>query len=296
MSKNVQGASAAATPIKQEGLLGIFNVQATRWKDKYPLVFVDLYAGSGRNVVGGESINGSPLSMLAGIHLALTRSNTRPRFSWLIVFNDIAPGRATDLLPENVKRWQEENGLPVDADGLTVTLKDGSDYRVPIQYRCGPSDDVVQAIRSALDDGTKAHFVMLVDPNGPKDAPWPDLKAIWAAHGNYVDLVLHIAATMLKRCSRARDATGYDFAPMPDHIAGMLELFRKSGGWIREPVGADQWTIALICKYPPRQGWSRKTASFHTIESRAGQETIKRLTYTKKELNHANKSPDHHAH
>lgn len=292
MQKFFQGGSVAATPIKQDGVVGIFDLQATRWKNYNPLVFVDLYAGSGRNVIGGESINGSPLSILGGIYRAVSKSRSRPPHPWLIVFNDIAPGRATSLLPENVMRWQEENGLPVNADSLCMRLKDGSEFVVPIKYLCGPSDDVVQAMRTALDAGFRAHFVMLVDPNGPKDAPWPDLQMIWNRHGRYVDLVLHIAATILKRVSKARDSVGYDFAPMPNHIAGMLDLFTRCGGWIREPVGADQWTIAMISKYPPKSGWAQKNASFHLINSPDGQQTIKRLTYTKKEIKNASQQDD----
>ena len=85
--------------------------------------------------------------------------------------------------------------------------------------------------------------------------------------------------------AKAKAATGFTFAPIPDHISAMFAAFDKCGGWIREPVGPDQWTLALISKFPPRHGWNTKSASFHRIDSEAGQATIKRLTSTKKELN-----------
>jgi hypothetical protein len=277
-----QGASPAATSLKQDGLFGIYRMQGTRWKDRYPLVFVDLYSGSGENVVDGQSIIGSPLSLLSGLAAAIRSSNTVPKYSdWLIVFNDITTGRATDILPENVMRWQEENGLPVNSSVLSVTNKNGWTFNVPIRYMCSPSSDVVEDIQAILGRKNQAHFTLLIDPNGPKDAPWDALREIWEKHKNKVDLLFHISATTLKRCAKAKESTGMNFAPMPDHVKGLIDAFYGCGGWVRGPVGADQWTILLISSRPPKNGWGN---SFHLIQSIEGDEVIKRLSLTKSEL------------
>lgn len=78
MLPQIQGASALATPPKQDGLIGIYDTLTTMRKGHFaPVAYIDLYCGSGTNHVDDEIINGSPLSMLEGIKLAIGRMDRR---------------------------------------------------------------------------------------------------------------------------------------------------------------------------------------------------------------------------
>lgn len=278
-----QGSSLAATPIKQQGLVGIYHMTALRRKNyRKPTVFVDLYSGNGKNVVGDEVINGSPLSMLEGIKKAVQSMRGAPAAQWFLVFNDIAPDRATELLPENVMRWQEENKLPVNRDSISLTTADGSKVDIPVQYVCGCARSLVEQIAALLDKLKTAHVVMMVDPNGPKHAPWEELKQVWERHRQDAELIFHISATTLKRVAKARASTGFAFAQMPDHIAALIDAFKGCGGWGRKPVGADQWTILMLSMFPPRNGWEK--AGFLKLDSEAWEGERLRMSMTAKEL------------
>lgn len=292
MTQNInlfQGSSATATPIKQYGLRGIYKTVAMmRSGDRFPaVVFVDLYCGSGENILPGEIIAGSPISMLAGILDSLRGKGSltkAPKGQWLIVFNDIAPGRATVLLPENVMRWQAENGLQVDRDALRVTARDGKEVVIPIKYITASAASVLDEITETLDAYKNAQVVMTIDPNGPKDAPWEKLRDVWHKYSQRAELVFHLAATHMKRVAKARNTCGIGFfAPMPDHINALIQSIIGCGGWVREPVGADQWTLLWLTKFPPRNDWKTATP-FHKIETECGQAVIRRLSLTKKEL------------
>lgn len=284
-----QGSSLTATPIKQQGLVGIYHMIALRRKNyRKPTVFVDLYSGNGKNVVGDEIINGSPLSMLEGIKKAVQSMRPEkknptgtPKAQWSIVFNDIAPDRATDLLPENVMRWQEENRLPVNKDVIQLTNSIGHKVDITVEYVCGCAKSLVDQIAHFLDKMKSAHVVMMVDPNGPKHAPWNELKCVWERHHEESQLIFHISATALKRVAKARASTAYDFAPMPDHISALLDLFEDCKGWIRLPVGADQWTILMLSMFPPRNGWEKER--FLELDSERGREAKALMSMTAKE-------------
>ncbi len=234
------------------------------------MVFVDLYCGSGENKLPGEIIAGSPISMLAGI---------------LDAVQHLTPGRATLLLPENVMRWQAENNLVVNPELFQCTARDGSIFSMPIKYRTGSAQDAVECICNIMQVNRKSHIILMIDPNGPKDAPWVKTKEIWDRYPNRVEMIFHLGATVLKRVSKARDTCGAEFfAPMPDHIAALVDSFSDSDGWVRDPVGKDQWTMLLLSKFPPHNGWKTIDASFHKIQSEIGQQVVRRLSLTKKEL------------
>jgi len=282
-----QGNSVTATPVKQNGLRGIYSMLSMmRSKRPEAMVFVDLYCGSGENKLPGEIIAGSPISMLAGILDAVQHRLKKPPVGpWACLFNDITPGRATLLLPENVMRWQAENNLVVNPDLFQCTARDGSTFSMPIKYRTGSAQDAIECICNIMQVNRKSHIILMIDPNGPKDAPWVKTKEIWDRYPNRVEMIFHLGATVLKRVSKARDVLGAEsFAPMPDHIAALVDSFSESDGWVRDPVGKDQWTMLLLSKFPPHNGWKTIDASFHKIQSEIGQAVVRRLSLTKKEL------------
>jgi len=278
----MQGASNLATPAKQDGVKGITYLSALRQKQYGPMLFVDLYAGSGVNEIGGVEINGTPLSILHGIHDAIRSSKTEVH-RMACIFSDIATSRATVLLPERVEAFQRELGLPENRNELVVATRRGQVVRVPIFYRESSATEMARLIHQYATQNPRTRILVGIDPNGPKDAPWPELGRLMNAVGSRVDLYVHLAATAMKRVAGAR-ATGIKFAPMPDHIQHAINFIMSGNGagWIREPIGADQWTLMLLTKNPPKHGWANQ--GYYLINSPEGREVIKRMSMTKKEL------------
>ena len=280
-----QGCSIAATPAKQDGLKGIYDMiglMRKNWRGQ--VIFADMYSGAGKNIIDGQNVRGSPISMLEGLLLSVSRMRGIPSGNWAIVFNDIVKGRATESLPQAVAGWQEEKRIAVDPTKLICYTKDMQKFTIPISYKEGSAATLTKEIESLLNQYRGCHVIMAIDPNGPKDAPWNELRSIWDNHGKNAEMIFHISANTLKRVAKARQATNFNFSPMPDHMHGMIKAFRDAGGWIREPLGSDQWTIALLSKYPPEYGWMCQGAKFHKIDSRSGKYIVSRLSLTKKEM------------
>jgi len=282
MTLPIQGMSAAATPVKQSGLVGMANMLTLMRKhSRKPVMIADFYCGEGENVVDGVHIKGSPISIMQGIAMAIGQMVDPPKQPRYIVFNDIVSGRVMDRLPGVVERWQSDMGLPVNHMRLTCYTKAGRPVVIPIAYRVGSAQTLCGDIESSINHGF--HVIALIDPNGPKDAPWSELRSLYDRRGNSLEVIIHISANTLKRVAKAREV-GYNFAPMPDHISGMLSAFDGAGGWVREPVGADQWTLLLLSKFPPRNGWNPKTGPrFLRIDDDNGRELIQYLSTTAKE-------------
>lgn len=279
-----QGRSMLATPAKQDGLVGIINTINTMRQSHFkPVIMADFYCGSGENVIDGMPINGSPISMLDGLTTSIARMTSIPTHPRFLLFNDIVSERALDSLPHAIESWQREMGLPVNKDELVCYNKKSQEFRAAIKYRAGSAQSLCYEIVSAIDRGF--HFVAMVDPNGPKDAPWSELRQIYDSYrGKSIELIIHISSTTLKRVAKAREATDINFSPMPDHISDMLNAFNGCGGWIREPLGRDQWTMLLLSKFPPRNGWNPKNGPrFLRINETEGIKLIEYLSTTKKD-------------
>ncbi len=282
MKLPIQGMSAAATPAKQSGLVGMTHM-LTLMRKKLPrrVMVADFYCGEGENVVDGEHIKGSPISILEGMTLAISQMDDPPKMQRRIVFNDIVSRRVMDHLPGVVEAWQADMGLPVNRKQLTCYTKTGMPVVIPIYYWTGSAQSLCGDIETAINNGF--HVIALIDPNGPKDAPWSELRSLYDRLGHRLEIIIHISATTLKRVAKAREA-GYNFAPMPDHISGMLSVFHGARGWVREPVGADQWTMLLLSRHAPRYGWNTKTGPrFLKIDDENGQKLIQHLSTTAKE-------------
>lgn len=280
-----QGSSSVATPAKQSGLIGMIDMLTKmRQKSYKPVVILDFYCGSGHNVLDGQTINGSPLSIIEGVCKAINAMKELPKQPMFIVFNDIVSMRVNDLLPEKIEEWQEKNGLPVDRNQLVCFNNKNERFAINLHYSAGDAADLCDSLLKAVRQGY--HCVSIIDPNGPKHVPWEKLRSIYNSHQKSLELIFHISATTLKRVWRARESTDIQFSPMPDHIADMLTYFNDCGGWIRQPAGADQWTMMLISRFPPRNGWLVKDGlSFYKIEEQEGQKLIKHLSMTKAKRN-----------
>jgi len=285
MANPIQGSSRMATPVKQDGIVGLYDTLTTMRKNLFTkMAYFDIYSGSGTNAIDSETeVQGSPISMLDGIRIATSRMATLPTTARRIVFSDIIAGRATDALPAAVRRWQSANNLPVDPYNLRCPSKTGELVTIPIRYCASSAADAVKDIGRAIAAGW--HTIVTIDPNGPKDAPWQELHELFTRRGDRMEMFIHISANTLKRIAGAKAVTGKTFAPTPDHISAMLQQFSGACGWVREPVGADQWTILLLSKFPPRSGWNTKNgARFLKLDSDEGKSLVRRLSLTKKQL------------
>jgi hypothetical protein len=252
-----------------------------RKHSRRPVMIADFYCGTGKNVVNDVPINGSPISILEGMALAISKMADPPKMQRRIVFNDIVSRRVMDHLPGVVEAWQSDMGLPVNRNQLTCYTKSGRPVVIPVYYSAGSAQSLCGDIETAINNGF--HVIALIDPNGPKDAPWSELRSLYDRLGHSLEIIIHISATTLKRVAKAREA-GYNFAPMPDHISGMLSAFNGAGGWVREPVGADQWTMLLLSRHSPRHGWKPKDGpGFLRIDDDNGQKLIQHLSTTAKE-------------
>jgi three-Cys-motif partner protein len=278
-----QGSGDLSTPVKQSGIVGLINMLSTRWKGIKGLFFIDMYCGTGKNVLSGGEIDGSPISLLTGLLKTIKSSNTPQDYGWAVLFNDISPGRATDILPVNVMAWQEANNLTIDKNKLTATTKSNDTFEAYLSYSCSESNELIDTIKWYLGSSKDTHLVIMIDPNGPKHINWNELKELWDIYKKRVEFIIHISATTLKRVSKAKQATSFSYSYMPDHIGDMFDAFSYCGGWIREPIDKDQWTLALISYFEPKHGWNTKAASFHKISSEKGQEVITKLSLTKAE-------------
>jgi hypothetical protein len=281
-----QGSSHGATQYKQDSIRGIARMAALRQKNTSGLkVFADVFSGSGENVVDGEIIDGSPISILSGVVDAIQSMRGAYAGSYAVYFADIVTGRATDMLLSVITRWAASCGYPFTHTGNTGILQvykyDGGEGRVDIYLSESPASDSMAIIGNGLLSRRIERVTVFIDPNGPKHAPWRETMAIWRHFSSRSTIIIHIASTTLKRIAGARRAGCNMPDGIPDHVAEMIHWFKGAGGWIREPINADQWTIAMLAKYPPTHDWQK--GGFHAIDSDEGQALIKRLSTTKKE-------------
>ena len=274
----IQGSSAIATPAKQKGLFGIHHMISTKRKNLGGLhLFCDAFSGSGLNHIEGEEIQGSPITILSAVTKSfLSFRDQPPTYLPAFVFSDITASRSMEMLPENVAAWQSSNGLQVDPQNLIVSTRHG-DYVMPIHYRGESAEQLLVRIGLFLDQPNRTATIT-IDPNGPKDIPYDALKQLWKTYGKRLTLIFHVGATHLKRVAGAREA-GINFRPLPDHLTGLIELFMSQPrGWIRSPVGADQWTIVMLTHFETAYGWEKQ--GYHKLTTPIGQQVLSDLSLT----------------
>lgn len=278
-----QGCSPLATAKKQESVEGVTFMETLRLKNfNRDVLFADIFCGSGENIVNGETINGSPISMLDGFLSAVVAMKEPPKSNYRFVFSDVAEGRADSRLVANVRNWQERVGMEPDPFLFKAYTKGGHAVTAKLFYAQSWAEEAVEALKDKVIKNRNGFLVLFVDPNGPKAAPWKGMRELWDKAASRVRITVSISATTLKRIRAAKEVSQLNWAQVPDHISGMIEWFSGAGGWVRSPVNADQWTVVCLSKVPPRNGWNK--GGFVLIDSNEGREMIKRLSLTKQEL------------
>lgn len=283
-----QGASVLATPAKQDGLYGIQHMY-TLMHSRIPgtVFFADLFSGTGVNNIENTSVDGSPITALKAFHKAINSTKKFPLRKYQFVFNDIVEGRADVKLKNLVHKWANDTGITIEEgenfDTFSFKTKNGFVITFPVYFMNKSADEIISVIHEHMEKKDGSYFQIFIDPNGPKDFPWESVNQLYEKFPSRLTIAAHLSATALKRvaaCKRARP--DLSFVDMPDHVKGVIGMFAKHPkGWVRKPVGADQWTMFFISRFSPKGDWQKQ--GFHHIGEQKGKEIIHLLSTTAKE-------------
>jgi len=247
------------TPKKELGFFGICNTRLTQRKfQSYisSIYLCDVFSGDGHNVVNGEVLAGSPIKMAQAIDASCI-SNTKDVF---LICSDIRK----DAVQTLTRYFSESNHT----------------CETSIYQRS--ASDQLKFIHKIARQEPKAHFIITIDPNGPKALPFNEIKQLSSDPllRNRVDFIVNISATSIKRMIRHRQSTGanYDWwiktvnSIGTDLIMAIARYYR--GAWIRKPLGDKQgWLmIAYFNWSPPKHDW--KKAGFLDLHSVPGKQAM----------------------
>lgn len=94
-----------------------------------------------------------------------------------------------------------------------------------------------------------------------------------------VDFLFNVSATTVKRMRQQASKRGWPHESLCDLLAGIDKKF-----WlVREPFGANQWTFLLGTNWADFKEYKR--IHFHRADQPTGAEILRRLEYTRDELN-----------
>lgn len=247
----MQGQSESNTPIKQADFRDTARMllHATRNRltasGVHPShLYVDLNAGCGRNEVTGD--DGSPV-----IYAKLVREMGLPVDAYLFE-RDPEAARALD---RNMAAYR------TDCQRYTILCADHME-RMPL------------LMAELSRDHRRRHGIVYSDPNGA-DVPF-DLLAAIAEVLPTTDLVASINATAIKRCRGAMGEKLGRYRPLCDS----LDAVPKRNRWVRCPVGAWGWTMAVLTNWTPKGPPPR---GFYPHTSREGQAILNRLSWSESE-------------
>jgi three-Cys-motif partner protein len=235
------------------------------------IIIADVFSGSGENILSAhdDPIDGSPLRLLHALTEAvMTKRGPNPmaladrpvRF----LFSDIrseAIAYLNQLIPT---RWARIPGL--DVSFHTATLQASS---------------AIQLLRETMTDDPRAHLILVLDPNGPKDFPRDEVLDLLRACSGRMDVVPYISATAINRCLRHRDQCGAHYnwwlSAIDRFDTGFVNAITAGrAGWVREPVQGDpqKWLMlpTFTPRLVPRNDWAKQ--GYVEINSARGQAAI----------------------
>lgn len=247
------------TPKKELDFFGICNTRLTQRKfQKYigSIYLCDVFSGGGHNVINGEVITGSPIKMAQAIE-ASGISDTKNVF----------------LLCSDIRK---------DAINTLTKYFSKSNHTCKTSIYQRAAADQLKFIHEIARKEPKAHFIITIDPNGPKSLPFHEIKALSSDPSlkNRIDFIVNISATSIKRMIRHRQVTGanYDWWIKTVQSLGndlVMEIAQHyKGAWIRKPLGDKQgWMMVAYFNWsPPRSDW--KKAGFLDLHSIQGKQAM----------------------
>ena len=218
------------------------------------VICADVFCGTGRNLVDGEIVDGSPIRMLDGWMKA---NNQRVKTSFW--FSDIRQ-EACSTLEKIIK----------------------SRYGAEIPVKKMSASDAVNEIGNYLEAHPSTYLCLTLDPNGPKDFPKIETQDLIKSFPNRVDVNPYISATAVNRQLGARNKAGYQLNSWLAGIENLDEGFVKTlvidkrTGWIRRPIDGDGWRWTMIPTFgifEPRNPWDKQ--GFINIKSDEAEKVIK---------------------
>lgn len=275
-TKAFQGASRH-TERKEIEIGGLVQMRLRQLKGMVParhydkIMIADVFSGSGENVVekGGDPIDGSPLRILWALQSAIQTQNG-PNPMGLA-------GKEVHLLFSDIRQTA--------IDHLSQVLADKHQKIVgPHIYTTTMAMDAGNAmglIGEFMARNRRAHLILVLDPNGPKDFPRDEVLNLLSAHSNRVDLIPYISATAVNRCLRHRDLCGATYnwwlSAIDRFDTGFVHaIARNRRGWIRKPIANDpqRWLMlpTFTTRLLPRNAWARQ--GYVEINSDAGNAAI----------------------
>lgn len=257
MTADFQG-SSELTPRKEFEIGGLSWMRLQQYKNQYftksfdKVIMADIFCGTGKNEVGGEIVDGSPIKIVNAI--ARTRNMPVKVDFW---FSDIRRV-ACEVLKENV---YQSTGLVVDA--------------LPVE-----AADAIEILAGILDQEPRTYLYLVIDPNGPKDFPRDEVVALLQLFSSRVDVVPYISATSVNRCIAARKKAGMQFkswlAGIENFDSGFVAaLSNNRKGWIREHVPGDRqrWTmLPTFGRMPPSSDWKKQ--GYVELDSDRGRRAV----------------------
>ena len=279
------------TRLKQDHLRGIIkillNTQQARIRDgRVQLRIHDCMCGVGENEIFGLTIDGSPRSIITAasnqFDALIGDGCTEDMAENLhFLFTDIRQ-KATEKLNRILAHGYQMGGLRFGPHPHLTPSPNSPDSFVTIETK--EAADAILESADYLSRSGKNRLVLLVDPNGPKALPYPELKNLLTSifTRNKVAVILYIAATAIKRIRKS----GYGPAWVSGFREMLLDGFKAAGNsWIRKPVPGDAWQWTMICYYgksfAPRHDW--KKAGFIRLDDASADEVIRALDLTKDE-------------
>lgn len=235
------------------------------------IIIADVFSGSGENILSAndDPIDGSPLRMLYALNAAVM-TKKGPSLMALeskpvrVLFSDIrseAIAHLNQLIPD---RWSPINGL--DASIQTATL---------------PASSAIRLLHETMRENTRAHLILVLDPNGPKDFPRDEVLNLMRECSGRMDVIPYISATAVNRCLRHRDQCGvnYDWwlSAIDRFDTGFVNAITAGrAGWVREPIIGDpqKWLMlpTFTPRLVPRNDWAKQ--GYVEINSARGQSAI----------------------
>lgn len=255
--KTHQG-SSIYTERKEFEIYGVTAMRFNQFKNIHfkfrEVICADVFCGTGRNIIDGEIIDGSPIRMLDGWVKA--NNNTVKSVFW---FSDIRQD-ACNILEKIIKqRYQRE---------------------IPVKKMSAA--DAVNELGNYLKSHPETYLCLTLDPNGPKDFPKYETQDLIKAFPNRIDVNPYISATAVNRQLGARNKAGYQLNSWLAGVENLDEGFiqtlvtKNRTGWIRKPIEGDRWRWTMIPSFgifEPRNSWEKQ--GFVTINSEEAKNAIR---------------------
>lgn len=216
----------------------------------------DVFCGDGQNVINGEILSGSPVKMAQAIESS-----------------GITETKAVYLIASDIRR-----------DAVTKLNNHFSETQYSFETAIiqKTASEQIKYIHQVAIEEKDAHFILVVDPNGPKALPFNELKVIAQdkSVSSRVDVIINISVTSIKRMVRHRISAGANYPWWIKDVDCLgkdffLRLAKDyKGAWIRKPLGDKQgWVILAYFNWsPPRNDWSK--AGFVNLHSNQGNQAL----------------------